>query len=204
VADPQFGPAPTTPLTSPGGPEKLALSQPTGDFRGAPENISELGGVDDEPQLPREMNKIRPDGGAIERPNADGSRGKGRGRNGSRKDWVRGGGISKIPVPPAPETDGARLNAAAPTDYVYDGAGRLVTAHAPDTKTWNYGFNTLSAACPITNPNTNAGANGNRTTMGFHLVVSAQAMIAGGVIAKARIPRLRLSTYDPGSLAETE
>jgi large repetitive protein len=61
--------------------------------------------------------------------------------------------------------DGARLNAAAPTDYVYDGAGRLVTAHAPDTKTWNYGFNTLSAACPITNPNTNAGANGNRTTM---------------------------------------
>jgi RHS repeat-associated protein len=40
-----------------------------------------------------------------------------------------------------------------------------VTAHAPDTKTWNYGFGALGGACPVTNPNTNAGRNGNRTTM---------------------------------------
>jgi RHS repeat-associated protein len=49
--------------------------------------------------------------------------------------------------------------------YVYDGAGRLVTAYAPDAKTWSYGFGVLGGACPVANPNANAGRNGNRTTM---------------------------------------
>ncbi len=106
ASDPQFGPKPTAPLTSPGGPEALDLSQPTGDFSGAPESISELGGVDDEPQLPWEMAKIRPDGGAIERPNADGSKGKGRGKNGARKDWIRGRAVSATPTKSGNSSDG--------------------------------------------------------------------------------------------------
>ena len=60
--------------------------------------------------------------------------------------------------------DGARINATAATDYTYDAAGRLTAAQVADGTKWDIGFGQMGG-CPISNPNPNAGKNGNRTTL---------------------------------------
>ncbi len=72
--------------------------------------------------------------------------------------------------------DGVRLNAGAASDYVYDGAGRLVTAFASDGKKWSFGFSPLGGGCPVVNPNAAAGGNGNRTSMTVTNTVSAAVL----------------------------